>query len=423
MRIFVLELKKLFNWKLLLALAVLCGLTYAAFMSSGVHSYNTMSGIFGNYQREMFEKYGDELTPKEYADYDVPGKIAEVTAELDAIIAAEPTFAKYGIYRYADYEAGMQAFDEKYFADLQPGPLPQPYGDDQGIMMAAIYQTFAVVGDSVIGIAARNTPTERLAQLKAVERYYSPNKESVQSFARLDMRPVVSEAAAEYFERTTFNLINYDLTLMFSLNAAIVAVFAVLASLVLIAPFITTDRARKMQYLQYSAKAGRKVFRTQTFAAAVAALLVGIVVIAATYALFFAKTDAADYLNSGAQLYSGMSFFIYNVTFGQYVAILAGMTLALCAAAACFAVVLGRYSSNIVGMMLKAVPVGAAASVLAALALLYSFNSNNFLTSGRIARITGGVPYAEAVICAGALLIGLAAAAVVVIREQRADAA
>jgi hypothetical protein len=423
MRIFAYELKKLFNWKILLTLIVLGGLTYAAFMSSAVHSYNTMSGIYGNYQREMFDKYGSELTQEEYADYDISGKIAEVTAQLDGIIANEPTFAKYEIFRFADYEEGMQTFYEKYLADVPPGPLPQPYGDDHGIMITAIYQTYAVVGDSIIGIAAHNTPYENLAQLKAVESFYTPNNESVQSFARLDMRPVVSKAAAEYFERSTLNLINYDLTTIFSLHAAIVAVFAVLASLALIAPFITTDRAGKMHYLQYSTKAGRSVFRTQMFVAATAALLVSVVVIAATYALFFEKTDAADYINSGAQLYSGVGFFIYDVTFGQYVVLAAAMTLVFCLAVTCFAVVLGRYSSNIVGMMLKAVPIGAAVSVIAVLALFYSLNTSNFLTSGRIAKLTGGVPYAEVVICGAVALAGIIAAAVVVMQERRVDVA
>jgi hypothetical protein len=75
-------------------------------------------------------------------------------------------------------------------------------------------------------------------------------------------------------------------------------------------------------------------------------------------------------------------------------------------------------------MMLKAVPVGAAASALAAFALLYSLNSNNFLTSASgIAKLAGGVPYAEAVICGAVALIGIAAAGAVVVRERKVDVA
>jgi hypothetical protein len=158
-------------------------------------------------------------------------------------------------------------------------------------------------------------------------------------------------------------------------------------------------------------------------AALVGSLIVGMVVVTVSYLLFFAQTNASDYLGCRTAEHAGMGFFIYNVKFSAYVAALAAMTMSLCACAACFAGLLGRHSASIVNMMLKAVPAGAALSVLALLAMFYSFTSSNFLINGPYGVYSGNIPYFEVFACGAFAVIGLAAAAVAVMRERRVDVA
>ena len=61
MRILLYELKKLWNWRILALIAVIGALTWFAFLSEALRSYDSLTthGIYGSYQNEMFTLYGE----------------------------------------------------------------------------------------------------------------------------------------------------------------------------------------------------------------------------------------------------------------------------------------------------------------------------------------------------------------------------
>lgn len=77
MRILLYELKKLWNWRILALIAVIGALTWFAFLSEALRSYDSLTthGIYGSYQNEMFTLYGEftivfEKLEKKYSVYE-----------------------------------------------------------------------------------------------------------------------------------------------------------------------------------------------------------------------------------------------------------------------------------------------------------------------------------------------------------------
>ncbi|MDR3310877.1 MAG: hypothetical protein LBS90_05975 [Oscillospiraceae bacterium] len=419
MLLFWYELKKLWNLKVLLLIGALAALAYFAILRFEINQYNSEHsyGMFGEYQYEMYTRYGDSLSPAEYEDFDVPGKIAEQIAVLDGIIASEPTFAKYGITCYEDYDRVIGELTNSYMTDTGRGfqtVFPPEVDYDLGVIAVAISYTPPGAEDE--NQHHINVPTIMLLQqLHTVEYYYGTD--GVALTYTYDERPVVARRAQKLLAQPEKSLLDYHFSSEFSTYAAYTAVFAAVVSLLPVALFITTDRARRVRALQYPSKTGRRVFRTQFFACAVSSLAIAAATICASYALFFAQSGAAKLLGFDMMLCGG-TFFLYNITVGEYVAVLAGMTAALCVGSACFAFVLGRFSSDIVSLLLKAVPVGAAAGFIAMYAVMHALSERNWIFSYPF---NGRIDAAEVLTAAAFMLLGLAAAGLVIRREQRAE--
>ncbi|WP_058258281.1 hypothetical protein [Herbinix luporum] len=117
---------------------------------------------------------------------------------------------------------------------------------------------------------------------------------------------------------------------------------------------------------------------------------------------------------------AGRSIQLYNITFGQYVLILAGMTLALSVGTACFAFTLARFSVNIMMMLIKAVPVGIAVAGISVISINMAFMDNNIIFS---TIFQGRIDAPEVMVCGFVAVVGLIVAEIISIREKYVDVA
>lgn len=406
MRIFIYELKKLWNWRILVGIAALAVLVWFAFLHDFLGSYDSLTthGIYGAYQTEMFDLYGETLESNELADFDIPGKKAEAIAEMEKIIAQEPIFSENNIHNYED------------FAELrQLASSDKPYKEaDKLWEMERKLQNWH---DDITLDEWYVSPYMRLGTLETLEHRYVNYQNNLYGCIQNDLRPVVVRAAEQLSTARNANLVNYDLCPTFSQYAATVAVFAVLAVIILIAPLLTTDRSQKMNLLQYSSNIGRKILRRQFAATVVSAFILSVVLVVAAYIPFIAN-GSIKYWDAHIMALDTMGMWLYNITFGQFVLILAGMSVALSVAAACFAFVLARFSTNIVTMMIKAVPVGAAVAAIAALAVNMALSYNNIIFT-QVFRGRFNAP--ETVMSAVLAIIAFVIVMVVLRRERRVD--
>jgi hypothetical protein len=429
-RIFAREMKKLWNWKVLFAIAVFGALIWFAFLKDQVDGYESLQvhGVYGPYQAEMFQLYGETLEPEELADFDFPAKYAEISAAGNAIIAQEPLFAQYGI---TDFEEFYEWYTNESYWIRVGGDVPvvteqagngaltitgqddpEKEEKDKTVMYNALNGADAKTLDEWFA-----APMMRWRSLSGLERRCVNWREDLDSWMQgRDLSPAVVRAAERIGAAGNNSLISHYLAWEFSINAAVTGVFALAAVMVLVAPPLITDRTRGIHLLQYASAVGRKIFRIQFAAAAVSAFILSAVITALSFAPFIAA--AGEYWNAGIMVFSTYEMRLYNVTFGQYVWIFAGLIAALCTGAACLVFILARFSANIVSVMIKAVPAGVALSVAAALALTNMFSADNILFA---LVFRGRFELPEAAVCCAVMILGLAAAIAVTAREKRAD--
>lgn len=413
MRIFAYELKKIWNWRILALIIAMGALTWFSFLSESLRSYDSLTthGIYGSYQNEMFRLYGDTLEPEELTDYDIPGKKAALISEMNEIISNEMIFAENNIYNYAQYE---EFVENGYSSDLSE--------EEQKIIretMSTMQSKLDYGNSSQTLDEWYASPLVRLETLEALEHTYIDYEASLRSFIDNDSRPVVVRTAEKLLQMRNANLIRYDLQMTFSLYAAVVGVFTVVAVIILIAPLLTTDRIRKLNLMQYSSTIGRRIFRLQFVATIVSALVLSIILIAAAYIPFLAS-GAGDYWGTHMMSLAGRGMQLYNITFGQYVLILAGMILALSVGTACFAFTLARFSANIMMMLIKAVPVGVAVAGISVISINMALADNNIIF-GTI--FHGRFDAPEVILCGFVAVVGLVVGIIISIREKHVDVA
>jgi len=439
MTLFALEMKKIWKRPSMLVVLAMVLLAFASFVLSGIASNGSFSGMYGGYQEEMFIRYGDTLEQEEYADFDFPGKLAALYGEAQAIIDGEPLFAQYGITTVADFRA-FDPFDEALFVDFafDPPDEPEPtlsfietqsstgtqqINMDYAEMMHLLYGVVMITNDiNAITIEGFDGVMPRILHLEALVNRYGHLADGANPVAlrlEYEQSEIVRRQTERYLTEYNANLIGYTVVSHASVCAALLCIVAVLAVVLTTAPMLVADRAQNMHSIQYTSHKGRKIIRTQLAAILLSAALLGIAILGAGFLAYLYMTGNGVYWHAHIAHYISM-FDMYNLTFGQYVWILGGMSLLLCLAAGGFSFLLSRFSANIVALMIKAVPAAAALSFAAFLCLYLLFNNTNILFTDIL---RGQVEFPELILCGTVFFAGMGLAAIIVQREKRVDVA
>jgi hypothetical protein len=340
----------------------------------------------------MFRLYGNTLEPEELVDFDFPGKIAAVEAELDTIITVEPIFAKYGITNFEEYTYWMNT-----------ARVDDTVQEDWLIMRSALND-------------GNDSPEIRKQYLRRLKEKYTDYSIWLETIIQHDSRPVVVRAAETLLATGNSSLINEYLTGQFSTYAATAGFFIVIVVIIFVMPLVAIDRSGKINYLQYSSAVGRKIMRFQFSATITGAFILSAVLTALSFAPFLAL--AGGYWNTSIMVNSIQGVWLYNITFGQYVFILAGMIIASCAGAACVAFILSRFSVNLTAVMVKAIPAGVAFAAAAATAVSMALSANNIVFTQVF---QGRINAPEVIVCGVIGVVGVMAATVVAVREKERE--
>jgi hypothetical protein len=409
------ELKKIRNPRVLLPIAALGLTAWFALLGDFLSSYDSLltHGIYGAYQTEMSARYGFTLEPEELADFDIPAKKAALVLEMDGIIADSPVFARNAVRGFAAYEAYKNRDFEDYASEEA-----RAHGEALAEMEAVLEQR----RDGMSLDEWYASPLMRYRCLLALERRYVGYDYEISEFVKfLDDRPVARASAERIRKARNASLIPYFLCGDFALYAAVTGAVAVFFTLLLVSPLVVADRQRHIHLLQYSSAAGRGVLRLQFIAIGLSALVFSLVCVCALYAPILLGR-AGSFWNAPISAYDtggteGMQ--LYNLSFGQYVLLLAGISVLFCVGAACFAFVLARFSAgNITVLFIKAVPLGAAVVALTVLTLKGALT---YSKTGAWNLLRGRFDLPELWLCGLLAFAGVALAAWLVHRERRVD--
>ena len=209
---------------------------------------------------------------------------------------------------------------------------------------------------------------------------------------------------AEYFYQ--------NITVDFYTNLVAIVIIAVG---IMILPFVTHDRQRNMDSMQYSAKKGRKVMRVQ-FVAAMFSAFVLIAGLVGGFTVVFLSSNADVYgifYNQSVTTWTNIPWF--DLTFMQFIAVFAtAITITAMGAAALF-FFLSVYSRDYVGLLLKGIPVCAIAAIIGSFAVNDIFLAYNQLYD--VFSVFG----IEFIVCGIVLITGLASCIFACKRVMRKD--
>lgn len=412
MNVFLAELKKIWNRRILGVILLLGILTYFAFLSQTLTSLKSLvvNNPFGVYLEEMFDRYGPTLEPEELADFDIPGKQQVLVTEMNEIIRGNQTFEKNGITSFSEY----QSYTE------QAGMATMSVSERE----AQLAQEWEMTQE--LGYSFDTTPEEgdksllrRFESLEELNKNFSETDTYSNSLITIDARPMINSAAKEIQSKGNSSLIPYSLTQHLSIYATSVGIFSAIAIIALLSPFLITDRMRQINYIQYASRSGRRVFGFQCLASVLSGIVLGLIIVSLFFGIFFLN-GYMKYWDTPIQAYRVGTIFLPNITLGQYTYLLGGMILLFSLSAAGLIFLLSRFSLNIVTLLIKTVP-----AALGLIALLFfstnmAFSNHNMLANKLfMGRVLGLEFYLSLV----AAIISLLLALVIVWRERRTDLA
>ncbi len=323
MSLFGQELRKIWRSGILGGIVLLGLIYYYMFPSFYIEQFSNGSAAQAVFDLsvEWVEKYGPTLEPEERAEMD--SQLAEEIAIFNRQLKELPEAAAVGVTDYTGFRA---AFGQN--------------GEDTGLMWAIWDKTNCCRIETIQQILERyDYRRDYLGQPEFFE-YYTKKEQAqllaVESWPKSLMPWSVMDSTENYLQ--------------------CLAQWTAISVILLLSPTLVRDRLRRMRPFQWSSRRGRRVLHTQLTAGLVSALLLSVVNVIAYAVPFLAQSPLSfrDCPLGNSVWDCGTPWFDW--TYGQYLAILAGMVLALGMGIGAVTLFLSRFSESYVSMLLKAFP-------------------------------------------------------------------
>jgi hypothetical protein len=384
------EIKKIWEPKLLLAIAAVCTLFFL------IVRVDFVLGLLGHDETEtralniyILQNYGTQMDESEFEDF---LKLRDVYIEkAEGYIREDPRFAAMGIFNYEDYwrmfvdsDIGAATTEQQ---EVQWLLLSEPCGYIQFYLQAferieESYEALSSRLDTALAAAPNESARTRIAAVRDTGEYLGA------------MDGYTLERNMRYFWAY--------------------AIIVILAPLALVSPLVVNDRSKRVHLLQYTSRQGRRIFQKQFTAVLLSALLVICFLTAVFLLLYICRSGDFALWNAGLTSFEGLITRV-PITLGQYVLLSLAFIGALALGTSLLAFVLSRLSQNLVSLLLKLLP-----TYIAAVALGFYVSD---MMLGLSYRSGLGNSNFELVLCALVFFVGLAACCITVRREKQADVA
>ncbi len=322
MSLFWQELKKIWRPGILAGIILLGLIYYYMFPRFYIEHFSNGPSAQEEFRLsvEWVARYGPTLEPEERAEVD--SQLAEEIAKFNRQLEKFPEAVAVGITDYTSFRAADQSDENTQLMwDIRDGTN---------------YYTIENIQQM---IELCDLQRDYLGQSEFFQ-YYTP-KEQAQMLA-------VDSWPKSLLPRSVMDSTNSYLKYL--------AQWTAISVILLLSPALVRDRLRRTRPLQWSSRRGRRVLHTQLAAGLVSALLLSVVNVTIYAIPFLAQGPLAlrDCPLGNSVWDTGIPWF--NWTYGQYLAILTGMVLALGIGIGAVTLFLSRFSDNYVSMLLKAFP-------------------------------------------------------------------
>lgn len=298
MRITINEIKKLFSIKAIVLLLLITGIMYKLYIipREGVR---VGRDFINNIHAEMIRKYGISMDEKEYEDflkgYDEKVKIA------DEYIQNNSEFRALEIYDYREYDRIARNNGEEKYSNPNLRDLYYEYYYNDNITI------FKELGEMEnIKITYEGNIFEPFEYL------YSDNEKAISRHKEIKE----GEEIKSLLPYTIFE--TYDEQFKYLTKLILISV------MFLVSPIYLNDKLNKVNYLQYSSKHGRKLFKSKIGATLITTVMATSVQLIIFFAMYLNKTTKI-FLNCGISgYYNSPIRSWFDLNFGQYILVTIG---------------------------------------------------------------------------------------------------
>lgn len=389
MRMVWYELRKIWNSRILLVVALLCTLFYWLFMSFYIDFFpngHPATEKF-EYSNELLDRYGPTLEEDEYVEF-ISANREKVIAEMERYIKSNPVFANVGISSYEDYE---RVYKKQNPTEAETEALWTLFGKESNFVRFKL-QTIEWIEN----------------QYREYPRYVSELMSEATNQKEIDRLNAILETK-EYTNIMEWEV--YENTVGYTVYLAILSILAVF---VLVSPLIVTDRARNVHLLQYSSKHGRKILQKQLLAVLLSAFMLTTLLIL-IFGAIYSTNGTWVFWHSGMTSFLNEPIFLFDITYGQYIVLYIVLLYTLCLGTAAMAFLFSRFSRNLITLILKLMPMFAVLTVLC----LYVFN-DPFSMNNSLYKALGMIGI-EPLVCGGVFIVFLAVSLYFVRREKEVE--
>jgi len=413
MRIITHELKKIWSVKILVIITALCALYFFAVMNSEIKNY-PKDDLFLNidFAHRLTETYGVTLSQNDFEDFLKNEEI--IIFELNTFIASNSFFTGLGIFNYddymdfrMDYESRFDMLDDEernlvYSLFLEWGGIVRTITGENLISDKVAPEAYAklVSFGNIVGMYQTNIigHDEWLSTIDSFIEYTPLNEREIQ-------RLIEIRDSGELISIMDFHTISHTWRYARSL-----AVLIILVTLIMVSPLVTTDRANRVNWLQYSSKQGRGILKKQFFAVLLSAVGMTTILVLIFAGLFSVTTEVHAFWNNGINSFLSGTFHWLSITFGQYVLLMIVTMYLLSVGTAAFAFVLSQCSNNMIRLIFKVIPFFIAVFIV-----------SNWILNDFLVIFIGGNVFLQMLSLLVTLIVGVVTAILVVCREKRVE--
>jgi len=373
---------------------------------------------FGNvdFAHHLTQNYGPTLEIDDFEDFLNYRNV--IASELDLFISSNTVFAEAGIHNFHDFEAF------RYDSDLRYESLGEL---ERSLRYALLLELGYIVrssfineGETVDLVSDNESPLAytRIRSFDNIVGTYQTNiLRNVEWPATIDSfiahTPINEREARRLNEIRNSdelkNIIDHHTIWYTWQYGQRLAILTILVTLILVSSLITTDRAKRVNWLQYTSKQGRSILKKQFIAILISSVSITTILII-IFAGIFSINETHEFWNNGINSFLSSQYHWLSITYGQYVLLIAIIIYLMSIGAATFVFALSRYSQSLIQLMFKVTPFFFAALML-----------SNWILSEFLGIFVGGNVFAQMLSLALSLFAAMAIAILIIRREKRVE--
>lgn len=292
------ELRKIFNRKVLVFLALFHVIFYFMYLEFSFKYFpnGRPDGDMHHVTIQMLGQYGERMDKEEFEDF--KQQLTELEQTADQLIKSDPYFKE---YRVSSFEEFKQKSGE--------GILP--------FEVNSYIYNHKERGDLIWEIAARES---------LIEQYESKNTAAIS-----DLNDEQLKKVEQYEQDGTFtSIFSGELMENYRIQLGFLQILVLVSSMFLIIPLYIKDRNNGVIYLQYSSKAGRKHFLIKWVAAILAVTILYAVQLSAFFMLYSDEIKSVFYFISiNSYFNSWVGPYWYDLNFMEFILITMGLLYVL----------------------------------------------------------------------------------------------